>query len=221
MENRPAEPASEPAPERAFVPDEAWIDAFQGQATHELRMRAKRFARSRARFVSRAGGHVDDYYVSSLVQDVLTDTLFGVLAWDPNTISLEGHVFAAIRSRTHHDCVRAARFKHRSVDVFDSRAEATSVMTAVEVSLSFDQFAPSAASLAFSDEVIAQVRELAKEDAVVLRMLDAIAEGATEKREIMYLAKMSPKTYHKAHIRLGRLVERLSHSIVTGLRTRA
>lgn len=214
-------PTVEPATERAFVPDETWIDAFQSQATHEMRMRAKRFARSRSRFVARAGGHVDDYYISALVQDVLSDTLFGVLAWDPEVISLEGHVFAAIRSRTHHDCVRAARFKHRSVDVFDSRAEASPVMTALEVSLSFDQVAPSAASLAFSDEVIAQVRELAREDGVVQRMLDAIAEGATEKREIMYLAKMSPKTYHKAHIRLGRHVEKLSQSVVAGLRTRA
>ena len=204
-----------------FVPNEEWIDAFQAQATDELRKKAKRFARSRARVVASAGGRADDYYISALVQDVLTDTLFGVLTWDPAAMPLATHVLKAIRSRSHHDSVRAGKFQHRSIDAFDPRVEASAVMVEVESSLLFDQYTPSAEALTFSDEVIAHVRRLAANDRPVLRMLDAIDLGATERPEIMQLAKMSPKTYHKAHIRLSRLVERLPNDVLTGLRSRA
>ena len=203
-------------PQPRFTPNEEWIDAFQEQATDELRKRAKRFARSRARVVASAGGHVDDYYVSALVQDVLTDTLIGVLTWDPAAVALEIYVLNAIRSRSHHDAARAK--KHRSIDASDPRSEARAVMVEVESSLSFDQYTPSADALAFSDEVIAYIRRLAKTDGCVLRMLDAIELGATERSEIMQLAKMSSQTYHKARIRLGRLVERLPNEVLIGLR---
>src|SRR5687767_11423456 len=106
-----------------FVPSEEWIDAFEAQATNDLRKAARRFARSRARFVAIAGGRVDDYYVSALVQDVLTDTLFGVLTWDPATKSLETHVFDALRSRTAHDISRAKKLRHQSIDAFDVRSD--------------------------------------------------------------------------------------------------
>src|SRR5262245_27873058 len=58
-----------PAP---FSPTEEWIEAFDQQSTDEMRQRATRFARSRARVVARAGGRVDDLYVSELVHDALT-----------------------------------------------------------------------------------------------------------------------------------------------------
>src|SRR5689334_20705962 len=86
-----------PAP---FEPTEDWIEAFEQQHTEELRARALRFARSRARLVARAGGRVDDLYASELVHDALSDTLLGVLAWDPRAVPLETHVFGAVRSRT-------------------------------------------------------------------------------------------------------------------------
>ncbi|MEJ7597429.1 MAG: hypothetical protein WKG01_05925 [Kofleriaceae bacterium] len=168
--------------------------------------------------MSAAGGQVDEFYVAALVQDVLTDTLMGVLTWDPLATALELHVFSAIRSRTHHDAARARRFQHHSIDAFDARAEANAMMVEVESSLLFDQYTPSAAALAFSDQVISHMRRLAANDGPVLRMLDAIELGATERPEIMQLANMSPKTYHNAHIRLGRLVERLPNDVLAGLR---
>ncbi|MEO8701413.1 MAG: hypothetical protein ABI867_15310, partial [Kofleriaceae bacterium] len=79
----------------------------------------------------------------------------------------------------------------------------------------------SAEDIAFSNEVIAQIRALASNDWPVHRILDAIALGACECSEIRHLAKMSPGTYHKARIRLGRVVARVSNSIVTSLRNSA
>ena len=103
-----------------FTPTEEWIEAFDRQNTDEMRKRAQRFARARARFVARAGGRGDDQYAAELVHDALTDTLFGVLTWDPAVVSLEVHVFGAVRFRTKNDRVRALRFRHQSIDASDS-----------------------------------------------------------------------------------------------------
>lgn len=198
-----------------FTPSEEWIDAFEAQNTQELRKRALRFARSRARMVARAGGRGDDLYVSELVQDVLTDTLFGVLSWDPAAISLEGHVFGAIKCRTKNERIRALRFRHQSLD-------APSVIAEVESSLAADGTpVPSAESLMFSAEVLDHLRGLAERDTVILRIVDAIAQGASAPSEIMAVAKMNEATYKKARLRLSRLVEQLSNHVLLGARRHA
>jgi hypothetical protein len=204
-----------------FVPNEEWIEAFESQATDQLRKEAKRFARSRARFVAIAGGRVDDYYISSLVQDVLTDTLFGVLTWDPSSKALENHVFDAIQSRTSHDITRAKKLRHQSIDAFDARNDASAAMTELESSLELDRQQPRPEALRFSAEVLAKLRDLAAEDKGVLRILDAVDEGAVEAKDIMHVAGMSKKTYHKARIRLGRIVLQLSNEVLLDARTRA
>ena len=204
-----------------FIPSEEWIEAFETQATDELRKAAKRFARMRARFVALAGGRVDDYYVSALVQDALTDTLFGVLSWDPAKTSLEMHVFDTISSRTSHDIERAKHLKHHSIDAFDPHADMTATMVELESSLQLDCRQPRPEALRFSTEVIAKVRELAAKDTDVIRMLDVIEEGAFEARDIMHMAKMSKKTYHKARIRLGRIVLQLSNDVLMEARAHA
>lgn len=200
-----------------FHPDEAWIEAFEHQNTDEMRKRAKRFARSRARFVARAGGRGDDLYAGELVHDALTDTLLGVLSWNPEVVSLETHVFGAIRCRTKNDRIRALRFRHCSIDASD----AGGVMTELESSLSAQQAVASPESQRFSTEVLDQVRALAGDDAPILRIVDAIALGASEPKEIMSLATMSEKTYKKARLRLGRLVEQLSNHVLQGARRHA
>jgi hypothetical protein len=199
----------------SFTPTEEWIEAFDRQNTDELRKRAQRFARSRARIVVRAGGRVDDSYAAELVHDALTDTLFGVLTWDPNAISLEGHVFGAIRFRTKNDRLRALRFRHQSIDAGDD----ASVMCEVETTLAATHSVPSAESLAFSAEVLDQVRDLAADDSAILRIVDAVAQGASAPREIMSVAEMSEKTWRKARLRLARLVERLSNHVLLGARS--
>ena len=182
---------------------EEWIEAFEAQNTHELRKRAMRFARSRARFVARAGGRADEAYVAELVQDALTDTLFGTLTWDPAVVTLDRHVFMTIRYRTKNDRLRALKFRHDDD------------MTGLECP------APSPESIAFSGEVLDQVRDLADEDQAILRVVDAIEQGASEPSEIMSIAKMSEKTYKNTRLRLARLVEQLSNHVLLGVRRHA
>jgi hypothetical protein len=208
----------------SFCPTEDWIEAFDQQNTDDLRKRAKRFARSRARFVARAGGRGDELYVAELVQDVLTDTLFGVLTWDPAVVPLQAHVFGAIRSRTKNDRIRALRFRHQSIDAFgagDSSTAMAAAMCEVETSLAATRAAPSPESLTWSGEVLDHVRGLAAEDAAILRILDAVEAGASEACEIMSVASMSEKTYKKARLRLGRVVEQLSNHVLLGARRHA
>lgn len=215
---------SDPVAPAAFAPSEEWIEAFEQQNTLELRKRAQRFARSRARFVARAGGRGDDLYVAELVQDVLTDTLFGVLTWDPAVVPLEVHVFGAIRSRTKNDRIRALRFRHQSLDAIgagDSSPALAAAMREVESTLAQTHHAPSPESLTFSGEVLDHVRGLAARDRDILRILDAIAVGASEPAEIMSLASMSEKTYKKARLRLGRVVDQLSNHVLLGARRHA
>jgi hypothetical protein len=200
-----------------FSPSEDWIEAFERQNTDEMRKRAQRFARMRARFVARAGGRGDDQYAAELVHDALTDTLFGVLTWDPAVVSLEVHVFGAVRFRTKNDRVRALRFRHQSIDASDAAA----VMCEVESTLAATHNAPSAESLAFSAEVLDQVRDLAADDSAILRIVDAVAQGASAPREIMSVAEMSEKTWRKARLRLARLVERMSNHVLLGARSHA
>jgi hypothetical protein len=197
-----------------FTPSEDWIEAFERQNTDEMRKRAQRFARMRARFVARAGGRGDDQYAAELVHDALTDTLFGVLTWDPAVVPLEVHVFGAVRFRTKNDRVRALRFRHQSI-------EAAAVMCEVESTLAATHHAPSAESLAFSAEVLDQVRDLAADDSAILRIVDAVAQGASAPREIMSVAEMSEKTWRKARLRLARLVERMSNHVLLGARSHA
>ena len=182
---------------------EEWIEAFEAQNTQELRKRALRFARSRARFVARAGGRADELYMAELVQDALTDTLFGTLTWDPAVCTLERHVFMTIRYRTRNDRLSALRFRDESVLA------------------GMESDAPSAESLAFSGEVLEQVRNLADEDQAILRVVDAIEQGASEPAEIMSIAKMSEKTYKNTRLRLARLVEELSNHVLLGARMTA
>jgi hypothetical protein len=211
----------EPAP---FMASEGWIEAFEHQNTDDMRKRAKRFARSRARHVARVGGRGDDLYVAELVHDVLTDTLFGILSWDPAVVPLEVHVFGAIRCRTKNDRIRALRFRHHSIDAVgagDSATAMSAAMCEVETSLAASHSAPSPESLTFTGEVLEHVRGLAADDRDILRIIDAIELGATEPAEIMSVASMSEKTYKKARLRLGRVVEQLSNHVLLGARCNA
>ena len=211
----PVEKAARPP----FTPDEAWIDAFTHQNTSELREAAKRYAARRMRRIGESGAHVDEFDIRALVQDALTDTLFGEVTWDPAKNTLEQHVFDTIRYRTRDVRKRAKRYTHQRIDVFDMREEGTQAMGEVESSLRGDQEMPSPDELLFAQQVIDRLRELAAHDPLVLRLIDAIAEGATEPADIMAVGKLGTKQYRNARERLDRLVKAMDNEISKGLRS--
>jgi hypothetical protein len=203
---------------RAFAPDEAWIEAFTQQNTSELREQAKRYAARRTRRIGE-GATVDELDLRALVQDALTDTLFGQIAWDPATTPLRQHVLDTIRYRTRHARKRARRFVHQRVDVFDPRAEGSAAMSELEGSLRVEQTAPTSDELTFAEQVLARLRALAARDGDVLRLIDAIGEGACEPSDIMAVGRLTPKQYRNARERLDRLVQGMDHELDRDLRS--
>jgi hypothetical protein len=200
----------------SFAPNEEWIDAFDQQNTDEMRKAAKRFARSRARWVAQAGGRGDDAYAEELVQDALTDTLFGSLSWDPAAKSLAQHVRDVVRFRTKDDRRRAGRFRHQSMDALGK--DSSAAMTEIESCLSLDQQVTSAESVAFSSQVLGHIRDAASKDSAIGRIMDAIEAGASEPADIMSVAGMSEKTYRKARLRLSRLAKQLPNELLRAAR---
>lgn len=92
-------------------------------------------------------------------------------------------------------------------------------MGEIESSLRFDHDTPSTDELLFAEQVIARLRELAAKDEPVLRLIDAIAEGATEPADIMAVGKLGPKQYRNARERFDRLVKAMDNEISKGLRS--
>ena len=193
-------------PSPPFVPSEDWINALEEQCTEEVLQRARRYAARRAHGV----GHIDDgYHASELVQDALSDTTIGVLRWDPSTKTLERHIQDVIKMRTNYDRKRARRFPHESIDVLDPEGE-SATLAEVEATLLERSSDTPAAPLVLAAERLAKLRQLAAGDRAVLRLLDALARGATCKADALRVAELSSVAYNNARRRLRRLVTQLS-----------
>lgn len=188
----------------AWAPDEAWIDALQAQLSEPMLDRVRRYARTRAIGVARAGRKVDDYYARELVQDAVADTFTGALRWHPDAISLEAHLVRAVRCRTKDERKRLARFRHQALDdSTDSARDAEhELSTACDTS-------PEGERRRHAADVLAQVREHVAGDRDVLRILDAYAAGVTAKADVLAFVGMRSRTYHNAHNRLVRLARSL------------
>jgi len=174
---------------------EEWIEAFEAQyAVGGFEEKMKRYARVRARMVARAGRRVDELYARELVQDAIDDTIEGTIVWDPARVTLEKHLLDAIRSRTRHDYVRALKFRHRGIDEQAHVADSPHEQLAL---------------IELAERTLAELRQLAARDHDVLRLLDAYAEGATKKIEVMRVAGLTSRRYEAARKRLQRLVREL------------
>src|SRR4051794_27154884 len=121
------------APRAPFVVSNEWRAAFETQCTRELLRRAERFAERRARKLRVVDVVVDDDYAPHLVQDVLGDTVTGLLRWDPCGECLEDHLMDAIATRVHHEVARARRFPHVSLD--DDPAVSRTTLAVADASL--------------------------------------------------------------------------------------
>lgn len=196
-------------PSSAWLPSEAWLDAFASQCTAKLYDDAHRFAAWRAGAVRKEGGLADDYYARELVQNALSDTASGVLRWDPADKALQEHVWDAIRTRTNHDRLRAKRYRHEPIDVFDTEAPGELLG---EIEAALESRAPSAspALATLTAEWLAALREHAASSSSLRCMLDAFEAGASTMADVMHLTGMSEKEYDATRLRLDRLVQKLA-----------
>ena len=196
-----ADPRSMRPPPR-FAPTEDWIKAFEAEYTQLMIMNVIRYARARARHV----GTATSSYAEDLVQNIASDTVQGVLSWNPKRKALEQHLRDAVKVRTHHDRKRASRFTHQPIDPSTTEGRAT----ISEVDEALLGRASDVDALHSAEVDARELLELAKDDAGVLAIVQARIDGASSKREVIRASGLSSSEYHNARRRLVTYLEQLS-----------
>lgn len=182
-----------------FVPEEAWIDAFDAQCTADMLKRLQRFAASWARILAGESAGNAAYYAEELVQDALRDTMEGVLRWDPRNDDLEPYLIDVIRLRARRERKRAERHQHVSLD------ELT-----LDDSLSSPELIDDAdTTITAMTRTMAKLRALSADDSLAQRFLDAVAQEATTRAEVMRVSGLTSSQYHNTRRRLARLITQL------------
>jgi hypothetical protein len=205
---KPKQPPDDDPPPR-FMPPEDWIDRLAGEYTLAMRRRLERYTARQILGINSAGYPVDDYVAEELVQDAMNDTMAGVVHWDPAVKpSLEQHLQDVLAVRTKRVRIRAKKYPRASIDGWSRSGAAT---TLEEVEEALQEQTPGAATKAYAAEVMAELREVAREDRFVLRLLNAFAQGAVTRGDVMHVTGFSGVEYHNAHRRLDRYVDELSN----------
>jgi hypothetical protein len=194
-----------------WMPPPGWRAEFEKQATREMMDRATRYARRRVKLIERFGRKVDPLYARELVQDAVGDTLDGTLTWDPARATLAAHVVATVHSRTRHEVVRAVRLPHRSLDDSgdDNSVDGRPLEVEASHALARELARPIDAAERHARRAVEALRRASADEPLIGAMLDAFADGQTERREVMAWTGMSATTYNNVRHRLMRLVAKL------------
>jgi hypothetical protein len=195
-----AEPTTAELTERA-VRSEAWIDAFEAQATRELIGQARRYAEKHVRILARAGVRLE---ALDLVHAVLGDTLAGILSWDPDRASLVAHVIQSLHGRARDMREKAQRYRHQSMDSVNTIRHLDDA--AIEQA---ERSEREQESQALAAGLLAELKAFASGDPDVLSLLDAYADDAFTPKAVMKSTNLSKKRYRNAKLRLDRMVDRL------------
>lgn len=189
-------------PRASVLSGEEWKRAFVEQY-RENRERVQRYARRVARSVANAGGSGGDYYADELLQDALGDTVAGVLRWDPAVTTLELHLISRIRSRARDERRRLRSVRHESIDEDPGdEDEGVSVIDEMEGALA----APAeGAAVEHARGRLALLAEKTHDDPELHAVLEAIADGAEGRDQILSATGLSGKDYRNARVRLSRL----------------
>lgn len=185
---------------------EAWLDAFEQQAIPAMLARVKRYALRRVRMVANAGGEGGDGAASELVQNALGDTFAGVLRWDPQREPLETHLLGVVqwRSRDQRRQRRAARVVSMDEDT-TTRERAARFVDATA--------SPGAlADASLSSSRIVAIHELAASDVSVRAIVDAFADGAGKRSEVLARTGMTENDYNAARLRMIRAAREARHA---------
>jgi hypothetical protein len=194
-------------PPQPYAPTEDWIQKYKKQCTPTLMNGLNQAARAKALAVAATGKKVDDYYARSLVLDALGDTWLGITRWDPSKCSLGYHIYRTIERRTEKHRKHAENFPH---DSLGEPTEASEFAEREASELVGDHERPVKRVLA--SEMLAQIRALAGNDKHVLRILDAYDAGCGTKEEVLAHTKMREATYHRAYVRLRRIVRDMTEA---------
>ena len=207
--------SGEGAADSPFIPTEEWIEAFELQYnTPEFHERAERYALRRASLVALSGRKIDAYFVTELVQDVIDDTLFGKLAWNPERVTLIGHVCSAIQISN-----EASAPTRKTSPAHEPRRHGARVAGDVHSIASFMADAQRAETAEVTTQMTTALRALASDDADVLLLVDALAVE-TKRVDVLRMTAMTPGRYDAARKRLERYLQQLPDALYRLARNR-
>ncbi len=218
-ETRPERVQEQPAPNDR---GDEWREAFNNQiAVGGLRRRALSFARGCVLMLQKSGAQVGSSHAEDLVDSAIADTWLGALTWKPSESTLMDHVKAAIRSRVRHEWKRSNKFPSASLDAHeeDEEDERTAVLwNEVEEALAARAPSTDAAQRIVAIETHDRMRALADGDSELVKVLDAMRAGATDRDGLMRATGMSARRYESVRRRLDRLLLELPASMLHRVR---
>lgn len=201
-------PDDAPSVRNRFVPSENWIEKFDTQCTERLLKRARRYAAQRASDLGWEMPGAGAYDPDELVDDIVKDTLAGVLRWDPEKRDFDRHLFDAVRSRVTRIAERVKQYPHESIDAVDSAGK-SHVMAAMETQLHADAPETTIDTRMRAAETMRSLRKLARNKPLVQRLLAAFEQHAFDREDVMHVVNLTDAEYDTAHRQLTRLVDQL------------
>lgn len=189
--------------------------AVAEQLDADLMDAAEGYAAKRCAMLEKAGGWAEP---AELVQDAIEATLSGARAWDPERYSLYHHVCGVIGSRTTSMLKHARKFRHERLGARGEHGDQTDPIETA-ASLQQEQADPEARFLDAErvHQTVGRLRGLAeaKNDHQVLGILDAYAEGITERAEVAAHLGIGVRKYDHARMRMLRLAGKLEDEGLT------
>jgi len=194
--------------QQAHSPQQLWRTQFDKQLTDNLVERVLKQATSLIRQVQRDTPWRDQLGPDDRLNNIIMKLLDGKLNWHPERVNLEGFLLWAVSREITHEVRHAKTFPHVSVDDETRNQdrldeEASEVLAAQRESKREEPVAPCWSLF------VGEMRQHAAGDAGVLAIVDAYAQSATTRAEVMKLTGMSKSAYHAAYQRMVRVAKKL------------
>ncbi len=199
-------------------PSAEWRAEFHKQVTNTMLDAA---TGSATNAIARLGRHdvQVDLTAEDLVQDILTATLDGTLAWRPEKVPLLGHVRDVIRYRCRHTYRRSHSTDPVPEVALDALGEDDALWTDVEDALASEVVACSDADLAdLARRLVAEITRFRKGDRAVLAVLRAMVQGDTTDAELVEATGLNPHALHDPKRRLRRTARSVSPDLLAEIR---
>ena len=190
------------------------LEAFERGLTEPVMERLLSYAKRRVAMLARFGVRRTPDDARMMVQDVITDTLTRVVAWDPNRVELETHLRLVMKTRSLNRLKQVKRVPHKSMEDSQDGEQTVAAVSAAatflpHISLEIGEVAAG---------VMSSARALAGTDDAVLAILSAYEAGCSERAEVMARAGLGVSAFVNARRRLDRLLAGLPDELQDNVR---
>jgi hypothetical protein len=189
-------------PRRKLRPIDRQVQDKLDNLSPAARLRLTQFARRGAQRLAAAGEPIADDEHEHIVHDAITDTLYGVVAWDQR-IEIELHLHNVVRRRISNRIRRARKQVHVSLDAStgdDDAPEIASRDGAPEASLGRAEV---------THQLYRTVCERVVGDTALLSILDAYKAEVSPRRAVMAVTGLGLPEFVNARRRLDRVLATL------------